>query len=247
MITLVSAVFLASLLGSLHCVGMCGAFLAVVVGDAPKATTQAGYHAGRLLTYVVLGAIAGAVGQGMNIAGGMAGMQTASVTISAIAVVLMGTITWLRLRGIRVPTPARPNFVSSIANTGYRTAMKRPPVQRAMLVGLLTTLLPCGWLWTFLITAAGTANPAKAALVMAVFWTGTLPAMLSLGVGLRGLLGAAQRRVPTLTCAAMIAVGLFTVLGRAQLNPLAWDKPAQAVPTIHTKAPCCEESDAHAD
>lgn len=247
MITLVSAVFLASLLGSLHCVGMCGAFLAVVVGDAPKAATQAGYHCGRLFTYGVLGAIAGAAGQGMNVAGGMAGMQTAAVTVSAVAIVLMGTITWLRLRGIRVPTPTRPSFMSAIANAGYGFAMNRPPVQRAMLVGLLTTLLPCGWLWTFLITAAGTANPAKAALVMAVFWTGTLPAMLSLGVGLRGLLGTAQRRVPTLTCLAMIAVGLFTVLGRSHLDPISWNRPAHAAAAVPTKAPCCEATDAHAD
>lgn len=248
MIALVSAVFVASLLGSLHCVGMCGAFLAVVMGDAPARRTQAGYHFGRLLTYVGLGAVAGAMGQGLNIAGEMAGLQAASVIVSALAVVTMGLITWLRLRGVKVPTPNRPGFISRIASAGYRAVMNRPPMQRALGVGLLTTLLPCGWLWTFLITAAGTARPVSAALVMFVFWCGTLPAMMSMGHGLGRLLGSAQRRMPTLTCLAMIIVGLFTVAGRWRLDPLAWAAPVPSTqPVIATKAPCCEVSDADAN
>ena len=242
MITLVAAVFLASLLGSLHCVGMCGAFLFAIAGEGASGLTQAGYHLGRLLTYVTLGAIAGALGSGLNIAGAMAGLQPIAVVLSAIAIIAMGTLTWLRLRGVPIARWPGPRWMAAMASKGYRFAMRRPPLQRAFIVGLLTTLLPCGWLWTFLVTAAGTAKPTLAALTMLVFWLGTLPAMAAVGAGLRGVLGKAQHRLPTLTCGAMIAVGLITLVGRARLDPLSWNKTAVAA---DAEAPCCKE--AHAD
>lgn len=253
MTTLVVAVFLASLLGSLHCVGMCGAFLSIACAGASKASTQFGYHAGRLLTYVGLGALAGVAGRGVDVAGAMAGLQPIALSLSATMVILFGVITWMRLKGIAVPRVGGLGFLQPVASRGYDVAMSRPPVQRAMIIGLLTTLLPCGWLWTFLITAAGTARPTTAMLAMFVFWLGTLPAMLTLGAGLRGVLGAAQRRVPTLTCAAMIAIGLITIAGRWRLDPIAWagaSAPATTQPIgaqLAKTPPCCEADDVDAD
>ncbi|VAX40404.1 hypothetical protein MNBD_PLANCTO03-914, partial [hydrothermal vent metagenome] len=64
MSALIVSVFLASLLGSMHCAGMCGAFVAFAVGlDDPEAARKRvrlhmAYNAGRLTTYVTLGAIA---------------------------------------------------------------------------------------------------------------------------------------------------------------------------------------------
>jgi sulfite exporter TauE/SafE len=250
MMTLITAVFLASLLGSLHCVGMCGAFLATIASDGPRYGTQLGYHGGRLLTYLCLGAIAGAIGQGMNVAGTMAGLQPIASTLSASAVVVMGVLTWMRLKGIPLHVPRGSTAVSRFASHGYRFAMRRPPVQRAVIVGLLTTLLPCGWLWTFLITAGGTGRPSTAAGTMFVFWLGTLPAMAVFGAGLRGLLGAAQRRVPTVTCLAMIGVGLFTIAGRWRLDPAAWAAAPATQPAAQQPVqspPCCEVAHARAD
>jgi hypothetical protein len=252
MTALVGAVFLASLLGSLHCVGMCGAFLATISTDGSRASTQVGYHGGRLLTYVGLGVVAGAVGRGLNLAGAMAGFQPIATLLPAAAIVLMGTLTWMRLKGVRLKLPGGPTAIGTIASNGYRLAMRQPPLRRALAVGLLTTLLPCGWLWTFLITAGGTGHPAHAALTMFVFWLGTLPAMAAVGVGFRAVLGAAARRVPTVTCAAMIAIGLFTIAGRLRLDPPAWAAPAAgsaatkwATFEIDPKPPCCERADAN--
>ncbi len=247
--TLIAVIFLASLLGSLHCVGMCGAFMAVVVGDraSSRMATQIGYHGGRLVTYVTLGAIAGLLGRAVDIAGMMAGIQPIAMLLSATVIVVFGIISWMRLKGIQLSALKAPAFLSRLASPGYKYAMTRPPVTRAVIVGLLTTLLPCGWLWTFLVTAGGTAHPAKAALVMSVFWLGTLPAMVTLGASVRGVLGVAQRRAPTLACIAMIAVGLITIAGRWRLDPAAWAgtvSPHAASVGSHRKAPCCEVDDA---
>jgi sulfite exporter TauE/SafE len=238
MTALILAVFLASLLGGLHCVGMCGAFLAMVVGDNRSSTVQAGYHVGRLISYVLLGAIVGALGKALDLAGAMAGIAPLALTLSAVAIALIGVLNWLRLRGTHMPGIAGPTWLKNATAKGYRAAMKFRPLQRATIIGLLTTLLPCGWLWTFLLTAGGTASPLLAAITMAVFWLGTLPAMIAAGVGLRGLLGIAQCKAPALTCLVMIFAGLFTLAGRAHLNPRAWS--AVASDASHATPACCE-------
>lgn len=254
MTALITVIFLASLLGSLHCVGMCGAFMTVVMGgerDASRLAPQIGYHGGRMITYVTLGAIAGLLGRAVDIAGMMAGLQPIAMTLSALVIIAFGAISWMRLKGVQLSGLHAPKILSRLAAPGYRFAMTRPPMTRAAIVGLLTTLLPCGWLWTFLVTAAGTAHPAKAAVAMSVFWLGTLPAMVTLGAGIRGVFGAAQKRVPTLACLAMIGVGLFTLAGRLALDPSSWTATptaaAAALDVAHTKAPCCEVNDDHDD
>ena len=79
---------------------------------------------------------------------------------------------------------------------------------------MLTGLLPCGWLWAFVVSAAGTASPVAGALVMAVFWLGTVPAMtgvLALG---GAVLDAMRRRMPVISAGILIVLGLATLAGR---------------------------------
>jgi len=82
------------------------------------------------------------------------------------------------------------------------------PARKAAILGMLTGLLPCGWLWAFVITAGGTASPLTGAVVMFAFWLGTVPAM----VGVLGLLGPAlarlRARMPMVTAAMLIVLGL---------------------------------------
>ena len=85
---------------------------------------------------------------------------------------------------------------------------------RALVMGLVTGCLPCGWLYAFIVTAAGTGTAAAGAATMAVFWLGTLPAMVSLGLGVRALAGPLRRHVPAACAVALILVGLFGVAGR---------------------------------
>jgi len=118
---------------------------------------------------------------------------------------------------------------------GHHAAMGLSPTRRALVIGLLTTLLPCGWLYAFAAVAAGTASPALGALTMAVFWLGTLPVLVSLGAGVQRLTGAMGRRLPHLTALVLIAVGLWTLIGRGALDAQAlaaqqpvYDSPAAA-------------------
>ena len=110
---------------------------------------------------------------------------------------------------------------------GHRLADRLPSTLRAFTIGTLTTLLPCGWLWAFVITASGAADPLLGGLVMAVFWLGTLPVMLSLGVGIQAMAGRLGAKLPVLTSLLLIGVGVFTVAGRIAA-------PAIAMPSTMT-------------
>lgn len=245
---LIATVFVASLLGSLHCAGMCGAFVLFAVGTPDGRTHRlplhAAYHGGRLITYASLGAIAGLAGSAFDFGGSLVGVQRAAAILAGAMMVGFGTIAILRIQGVRVPGPPVPRAWERVLTAGHRFAAARPPIVRALATGLLTTLLPCGWLYAFVISAAGTASPALGALTMVAFWVGTVPVLVALGAGLRAITGALGRRLPTLTAAAVVVVGLATIVMRAaEMKPTSLDPsdPAlcgapAALPVVHTSS-----------
>ena len=220
MLPLLVTIFISSLVGSLHCAGMCGAFVAFAVGaphperPGSRAALHAAYNLGRLATYMILGTVAGALGAALDLGGSMLGLQRAAAGLAGTLMVLFGVVAILRLGGFKIRGVQVPAFLAHWNVAAHRTAMDWPPVARAGVVGLLTTLLPCGWLYAFVITAAGTAHPLWGAAAMATFWVGTLPMMVSLGVGIQKLSGALGRRLPLFTALAIVLVGLYTITMR---------------------------------
>ncbi len=241
MLILISTILVASLVGSLHCAGMCGAFLAIATGTvdaSPKqrALTQMAYHLGRLATYVTLGSAAGAVGALVDLTGRLAGIQAAATMVAGAVMVTFGAISLMRIYGVRMAGLRLPAFWQRMVAGAHQRSMRYEPMTRAALIGLSTTLLPCGWLYAFVVTAAGTGHPATGALAMAAFWVGTLPVMVGLGIGVQALLGRFGSRVPAITCLLLIAVGGYTLVGRGHLSPAAMANSAAGGET-HS---CCE-------
>ncbi|GMU81752.1 MAG: hypothetical protein AMXMBFR47_16230 [Planctomycetota bacterium] len=263
MLTLVATVLIASLLGSLHCAGMCGAFVAVAVDCGGRVTLGPGlrrepqwpmhlaYHGGRLLTYMTLGVISGALGAAIDAGGAFAGVQRAAAILAGGLMVAYGAVMLARIAGV----PLGPLGAGS--NTLIARAVRRvttlPAFHRAGALGLLTTLLPCGWLYMFVISAGATASPLLGALVMAAFWAGTVPVLLSLGVGVRMASAALRRYIPTITSLAVVAIGVFTMLGRLGTSPEALAalarRPAassaveNAAHAAEEEMPCCHSEE----
>ena len=104
-----------------------------------------------------------------------------------------------------------------------KAPQRRSPIVRALGTGLFSTLLPCGWLYAFVVTAAGTGSWALGAATMAAFWVGTLPILAVIGVGVRRLAGPLRRYVPAVTALVLVAVGLMTVAGRLSVPAIAAD------------------------
>jgi hypothetical protein len=212
---------------------MCGGFVAFYAGAAPgprrwsRRLAHLAYNGGRLGVYAALGAAAGALGAALDTTGGvLLGIQRTAAIVSGVLITLWGARTLLEALGARVPRLGAPAGLRALAGRGIGAVATAPPPLRALVVGLATGLLPCGWLYVFLATAAGTGSAGGGAILMAVFWAGTLPAMLSLGLGLQALAGPLRRHVPVVCAIAMIVVGLLAIGGR-----LAAVDPGAGTPT----------------
>lgn len=204
-----AAIFASSLLGSLHCMAMCGPLIGLRggVGSVPLALVHA---VGRLTTYAVLGALAGSVGQVLDVAGHLAQVQHVAAVVAGVVILGWGVRAIAIARGwVRVAGSGGALFQRGLVQLRTRRAARR-----AFVIGVLTGLLPCGWLWAFVVSAAGTASPWTGAAVMATFWLGTVPAM----TGLLAFGGAAierlRRRLPVISACVLIALGLATLATR---------------------------------
>jgi len=219
LLPMIGAVLVASLVGSLHCAGMCGAFVAMAVGvghDKPVSKTrlQAAYHLGRLGVYSAIGAGFGLAGGAVDLGGRAVGLHRAAVLLAASTMIVVGLVTLLRMAGVRVPRAASPGFMQRAFVRAHGLASRLSPVKRSLVIGLMTGLLPCGWLYAFALVAAGTAHPLAGALTMAAFWIGTLPVMVAVGTGVQALAGTLGRYVPGAKAVAIVTMGVLTALGR---------------------------------
>jgi len=233
MIALVGTVLAASLLGSPHCAAMCGPFACLYAGQFnPRAAgPHLAYNAGRLVSYLLLGTVAGFAGAGMNQIGAVAGLPRAAAIVAGALMVLWGGLTILAALGARVPGATPPPGFRRLLGRVVARFQSRPPVVRAAALGLLTTILPCGWLYAFVATAAGTGSAAGGALVMAAFWLGTVPVMAAVGLAAQRALGPLRRRLPVVTAAALVVLGLLTIAGRVGI--VAAGMPVGGVHATH--------------
>lgn len=222
-LVLALGVLTASLLGSMHCAGMCGGFVCFYAtgadGRAGGTASHVAYNLGRLVSYLTLGLLAGVLGQGLDRVGGLVGLSRGAAVVSGALMIGWGLSTLLASRGIRLPRLEGLPVGSNPLGRLLATVRGQSPVVRAAATGLLTTLLPCGWLYAFVFTAAGTGQVPTALMTMAIFWIGTLPMMLSVGYGAQRLTGAVRTRLPMITATAVVVMGVLSITGRMRLDP----------------------------
>ncbi len=215
---------------------MCGPFVAFAVSGNlgnPRGVyaTHIAYHLGRLTTYALLGTLCGGLGHMVELGGAALGLQRVAATLAGAMMVAVGVFACLQYLGVRLSRLPAPRFAQTAISAGHRAAMSLAPVQRAALIGLFTTLLPCGWLYAFAITAAGTGSAANGAATMAAFWVGTLPLLVVVGAGAQRILGSLGRHVQLVASLAIVVVGIVTVFNRASLINTALSPDGITVPT----------------
>jgi sulfite exporter TauE/SafE len=225
-VTLVLAVLFASLLGSVHCAAMCGAFVCFYANTNSAAASwrsdtasHAAYNLGRLVSYVSLGLIAGALGAMLDRAGFLAGVGNVAAIVAGVLMIGWGVNAILLARGVQLPVPAVPEAWQHAMGAALQRVRNQPSVVRAAVTGLLTTLLPCGWLYAFVVTAGGAGTPLRGALVMLVFWAGTLPMMLAVGYGAQRVFGPLRTRLPLASAAIIVLLGLLSIANHFALLP----------------------------
>jgi sulfite exporter TauE/SafE len=227
----VAAVWMAALLGSPHCVGMCGPFVVFSRGNSrsrhPRWLIDGAYNAGRLASYTGLGTLAGAAGAGAERLGQLAGIGRLAGILAGLLMVAWASSTLLSLRGVRLGQAFAPRLPKALGLA--MRALPSGPATRATALGLLTALLPCGWLYVFVAVAGGTASALSGALVMIVFWSGTLPAMASAAWAVQRLTGRLRQHLPAATATLVLVFGLLAVAGRIRVH----STPAAASVPVH--------------
>lgn len=190
----------ASLLGSGHCLAMCGG-LVLAVGDSTRALIH--YHLGRLLGYGLLGALAGLLGAQVHGSGALGFLPWLASFLIAAGFVTMGARVWARkpLHLFAVP----PRLLS-----GLMALSGRIPAVRAPMIGFASALLPCGWLHAFVLGAVALGSSNAGALYLTIFWLGTLPALIAAPALVRRVLGPFSRFAPRVSGLLLILLGLST-------------------------------------
>lgn len=255
----IAAVFVASLVGSLHCAGMCGPLVAFALGTTDamshrsRVVLQFAYHGGRVMTYSAVGAVCGLLGAALDLSGSMVGMNRIAALLAGLMMVGVGIVAVLRYSGVRVPAMPVPKTLSRMIVFGQRAAVGLRPIPRALTIGLLTAFLPCGWLYMFAIVAAGTGTAVGGAMIMIAFWAGTVPVLASLGIGVQAFAGTLGKRIPLITAGLIVLLGLYTIGSRAIQPAQAYESPIgveaadksldQLEKIQETTPPCCRDKE----
>jgi sulfite exporter TauE/SafE len=242
MLALFWGVALASLLGSLHCVGMCGGFVTFYAGAASAeskrrfALSHVAYNGGRMVTYIILGALSGGLGAALNKTGILLGAQNIAIYAAGVLMILWGVFMLARQQGLSSLHFRLPRGFQLWLQRRHQSLRDKPPLVRAGLLGLLSTFLPCGWLYAFAVTASGTGSPVKGGIIMFAFWLGTVPALLGLGLSVQHLSLRFRKALPTLSAVAILMVGFVTLWQRTSIASIPAIRPSHTAPAATKKA-----------
>lgn len=171
--------FTLGLLGSFHCIGMCGPIALSIPGENRSSAAMLSrgllYNSGRILTYAFLGFGLGILGMGATIVGYQ---NMLSVFLGAL-IVIFAIVPSIKLPGKL--TKIYQNFQSRISSS-ISILFKKRSNSSSFLIGLLNGFLPCGFVVTALAVALVTDTVMHSSIYMALFGLGTLPAMLMMNM-----------------------------------------------------------------
>ena len=179
------AVFFVGLLGGVHCLGMCGSIVGILTGQLPKHGARwpfhLAYNSGRILSYTIAGLLVGAIGQAGLLLRDKVPIQHLLFALSSLMLIALG----LYLAGIW-------GWVRHIERVGSVLWQRIQPLTRplfpvtsptrALLLGTLWGWLPCGLVYSVLVTALASGHAQSGAMIMLAFGLGTLPNLMVIGL-----------------------------------------------------------------
>lgn len=230
------------LVGSLHCIGMCGPIaVALPLGQKSWFDRSLGalfYNVGRSLTYGAMGAVFGLLGKGIEMAG-----------IQQWASIIMGVI---MIASVLFPFLFRGSLNFERITTGYagkliqrfRTLFGNQAKSNLFVIGLLNGLLPCGLVYVAIAGAINTNDVVMGILFMIIFGLGTIPVMM--GVSLLGnvISGRLRARLNKIVPVFIVILGIIFILRGMSLGiPFISPKSKMLTPEkevkASTKGACC--------
>ncbi len=201
---------LLGLMGSFHCAGMCGpiALALPLHGNTvpQKIFGAALYNSGRTITYGIMGATFGLLGQGMQ----MLGFQQKISVIMGVIMIVSVLFPALFKNQYRLDKSTF-SFVGKLKKQIGGLFSVRS-FQSLFFIGILNGLLPCGLVYMAIAGAIGTGNAIEGTLYMILFGLGTIPMMLTLSLAGNFMNHTVRKKINKLIPVLVVVVGLLFVL-----------------------------------
>ena len=215
-------VLLGGILGSSHCIGMCGGFaLAVGYGSASVSENvirQLTWSLGRIFTYTFCGAVCGYLGARLTGESALASAQGTLAVLAGVLLVVQGAVATGAFRRRRtnhagcsitrfswlLPIVGLLSPCTSGDQSGSRAT-------ETFLAGVVTGFLPCGLVYAYLALAAASGQFWHGMIIMTTFGLGTVPVMVATGAGASVLSHAARARLFRIAAACVLITGVLTI------------------------------------
>lgn len=216
--------FIFGLLGSFHCVGMCGPIAFLLPVDRSNNVKKVGqiflYHFGRILAYSIIGLIFGLVGKSLNLFGFQ---QQLSILIG----VLMLAVIFIPQKTFNNYNFSKPIYrIISKVKSALGKELKKKTPDTFLTIGFLNGFLPCGLVYMAVFGAIASGNALEGSLYMAIFGLGTIPLMTSTIYLGNFLNGQVRQRIRRAIPVFVVIIGcLFIVRGLGLGIPYISPKP----------------------
>jgi sulfite exporter TauE/SafE len=236
-LTLLSA-FIAGLLGSVHCIGMCGGIVGALTMSLPNNVRQSyfrllsfllTYNLGRISSYTIVGILAGFLGAQFVQYLPLDNPRMVATWISGFFMIALGLYigAWWQVLTLLEKTGA--HLWHQIEPLGRHFIPVKHPLQ-ALGLGLVWGWLPCGLVYSVLAFSLSSASAWHGGLLMLSFGLGTLPMLLAIGATAQWLTRFAQKKIVRQFAGAIIILfGLFILFGSHAQS----DCSGKNEPTIH--------------
>ncbi|MEI6541993.1 MAG: sulfite exporter TauE/SafE family protein [Methylococcales bacterium] len=173
--------FMAGVLGSGHCLGMCGALVSgyfMKAGPSKRYLPYFMYQFARIFVYTLVGFAAAALGVVLVSSGIFGKVQSIlQMFIGAVVIILaLGILGWIPFQGSVKLLPM------NLLRKGYAQSRTKGPIMGAMLAGIMNGLMPCPLTFAMAVKATSATTVLEGGLLMLTFGAGTLPTMLLVSV-----------------------------------------------------------------
>ncbi|MDQ9170519.1 sulfite exporter TauE/SafE family protein [Oxalobacteraceae bacterium R-40] len=238
-------IFIVGLLGSVHCVGMCGGIVSafstmssgrkpfpvplvaqgagtVQVSVADTALHSLAYNAGRIGSYMLAGAMAGGIAGSAYTFSKITVFQVGAYWLANLMLIVLGLYLMDAWRGLtKLETAGQALWKKIQPLTGKLMPIDSPA--KMFMLGGLWGWLPCGMVYSVLLTAMMTGSAVTGASVMLAFGLGTLPMLLAIGMfGARMRTYLQNRKVRVVSGLIVLGFGVLGLVRAASGSQLGW-------------------------
>jgi uncharacterized protein len=231
--------FTTGLLGSLHCLGMCGPLALSLPGDtthkAQYVFQRVQYNLGRILAYAMLGAVMGIPGQWIKPAGWQ---QALSIFAGSLLLVTLFTV------ALKSKFNFIDKFHAKVAKAIGKTMQKTGKAQW-ITIGVLNGFLPCGLVYVALAGALASGSISHGIVYMVLFGLGTFPLMLVVSISGSFASFSFRNKIKRVIPTATFVVGVLLILrglnlGIPYISPQVKESQSNTTEQKNTTMECCK-------